>query len=172
MAVLGLLPYLETIDRVAYVEYGWIAALETRRINPVVVGSIRPYINDGDILVAHSNGCAIAYELVLSGLTPKGLVLINGALIRDIQIPTGIEFVHCYWNPGDIVTIDAMVGADLHFVDPNWGDMGHAGYLGNDPRVFNPDCSKTPGLPQVLGHSAIFVDPWEAYIAQKIQGAL
>src|SRR5208282_1639889 len=110
----------------------------------------------GDILVGHSNGCAIIYDLLLTGVLVKGLVLINGALKRDIQIPTGIDFCHVYWNSGDTITIDAMLGADLSLVDPVWGDMGHAGYLGNDPRVLGVDCGNTAGLPPVSGHSTIF----------------
>jgi hypothetical protein len=169
----GLFPYLETINDVVYPDYGFILAVESRRINPVVAGSVRPYIGDGDILLGHSNGCAIIYELVLSGLLPRGMVLINAALRRDFQVPTGMEFVHVYFNAGDELTILAQAGAADGLVDPEWGDCGHAGYSGHDPRVRNFDCANTPGMPCVWGHSAIFEDEnleqWGRFIRDRIE---
>jgi len=168
-----LFPYLEPLGEIRYPDYGWIGLLDSRRLNPLIVGTLRDYIATGDIIVGHSNGCAIAYDLLQTGVLVRGLVLINGALRRDIQIPTGVDFVHCYWNSGDTITVDAQAGSDLGLCDPNWGDMGHAGYLGSDPRVLNVDCGHTTGMPAVSGHSAIFDPPnlaaWGAFIAAKLK---
>ncbi len=172
----ALFPYLEQFGEIKYPDYGWIGLLESKRLNPVIVGSLRSYVADGDIIVGHSNGCAIAYRLLQTGVLVRALVLINGALIRNIQIPTGVTFVHCYWNSGDTITIEAMLGADLSLVDPNWGDMGHAGYLGADPRVLNVDCGNTLGMPKVSGHSALFdpfnLEAWGPQIADNIRRGL
>ena len=138
-----------------------------------MVGCLHDEIDDDDIIVGHSNGCAIAYDLLMTGVLCRGLVLINGALRRDIQLPTGLDFCHIYYNAGDTITELAAFGAAANLVDQNWGSMGHFGYLGNDPRVLNTDCGNTAGMPVVSGHSAIFSYPlWEQYIADKVKGAL
>ena len=82
-----LIPYLETIGlKVNYPDYGFILGLETKRMNPLIVGTILPYINQNDIIIGHSNGCAIAYGLMNQGANPVGLVFINGALTQQLVL--------------------------------------------------------------------------------------
>ena len=176
-AVQELAPYLEQpVYTVAHPNYGYILAAETRRMNPAVVSMLAPYIEGGDVLVGHSNGCAIIYAmldtLINAGKTPRGLVLINGALDRKITLPDDIEWCDVYFNAGDTITEVAKIAAWLGTAPRAWGEMGHAGYAGADPRIKNFDCGNTPGMPKVAGHSALFepanLPAWGKFIGERI----
>lgn len=160
-----------------YPDYGFILALETRRINPAVIGALLPYIGKDDILVGHSNGCAIAFQIAQK--TPvQGLVLLNGALKDGLPIPAAVKFVQVYFNGGDDITEVAQFEADLPAspVDPIWGMMGHAGYKGTDSRVRNFDCGATSGLPRCWGHSDIgtpeHMAQWGPFINGRISAGI
>jgi len=85
-----------------------------------------------------------------------------------------VKWVHCYYNEGDDITEVAKAAEEVFLspVDPNWGAMGHGGYLGIDGRVKNFDCAHTPNMPVVNGHSAIFepanLPAWGAFIGHSI----
>ena len=173
LEVRGLIPYLERTGlEVAYPEYGFILGIETRRVNAMIVGTLLPYIKPGDIIVGHSNGCAIAYDLTRAGAEPVGLVLIHAALDRLISLHASIRWCDVYFNEDDTITEAARIGAKLGITDPSWGEMGHAGYGGIDGRVTNIDDKHTRGLPECRGHSPEFepqnLPAWGEYIAGKI----
>jgi hypothetical protein len=152
-----LIPYLKSAGfDVRYADYGFILAVESRIVNPIVVGSMLPYIEPGDIVIGHSNGCAIAYDLMHAGAPFGGAVFINAALEQDIIRPVPCKWIDVYYNGGDTITEAARVAEQLHIVDANWGEMGHAGYVGKDPAITNINCAATPMLPSVSGHSDIF----------------
>ena len=176
--VLRLVPYLAQLKvEIKYPDYGYVAAIETRRINPALWGMLTPCIESGDVLVGHSNGGCVAYETILN-LPPTvvdiGLVLIDAALRRDITLPPNVKWCQVYYNAGDQVTQLAALAELVPFslVDQNWGSMGHAGYSGDDPKVDQIDCAHTKGLMNDLGHSEIFVPPeinqWGPYITTNI----
>jgi hypothetical protein len=178
VACYRLLPFLQGLGLpVAYPDYGFILGLESQRINPAVVGSILPYVEPGDIMVGHSNGCAIISELAARGAPMAGMVFINGALKDNITIPPQIQWAEVFFNNGDDITELAKIAATVYLVDQSWGEMGHHGYAGADPRVTgNWDCGKMPGMPSVDGHSEIF-DPtnlaaWGPFIADRIKAHL
>ncbi len=160
-------------DSYRYPDYGFILGIETRAINPIVAGSILPYINDGDIIIGHSNGCAIAYDLAWRGAPAVGLVFVNAALDQMISRPKPVEWIDVYFNAGDEITEAAKIGAVLDITDPVWGEMGHAGYSGRDAAIVNIDCGNTAGLPRVSGHSDFFspanLPYWGAYLANRIR---
>lgn len=172
-----LLPFLE--GDVRYPDYGYILAVETKRINPAIVGSVTPYIGADDVMIGHSNGCAIIYDLLRQGVKMAGLVLINGALRQDIVLPDCVKFCHVYFNAGDNITEVARAAEMLAIspVDPVWGQMGHAGYIGTDTRVTNFDCGSVAvapaGMPLVSGHSDIFtaakIAKWGPFINARLQ---
>jgi hypothetical protein len=153
--VQGLIPYLSGFD-VRYPDYGWIAGLETRVANPIIVGTLVPYIAPDDILIGHSNGCAIAYDLMNRGARVSQAIFINAALEQRITRPFGCPKITVYFNAGDQITEAARIGATLGLVDPVWGQMGHGGYVGADPAISSIDCGQTPGMPVVCGHSDFF----------------
>lgn len=167
-----LIPFLTAAGfDVAYHDYGFETALETRIVNPMIVGALLPDIGPDDILIGHSNGCAIAYEL-MKQKPIQGAVFINGALETTIN-RYNARWVDVYFNEGDDVTIAARIGADLGLVAPVWGELGHSGYSGNDPKICDIDCGHTSGLPVVSGHSDIFTPDklasWGPYIADRIR---
>ena len=150
--LLGLVPYLKSAGFDCRVpDYGLITACETRVANPLIVRSLLPYVEPGDVYVGHSNGCAIGYDLVQHGFKPAGMVLINAALKRDITLDAG-TWADVYYNAGDDATVAAQLAVRLGIVDPVWGEMGHAGYSGSDPRVMNVNCGIT--APNEIGRAS------------------
>jgi hypothetical protein len=158
---------------VTYPDYGYELAIETRVINGMIEGTLLPYIKPGDVLIGHSNGCAIAYHLMLLGAPAEGAVFINGALETAIGRPGSCEWIDVYWNAGDDITEIAEIGADLHLYDSIWGELGHSGYIGFDPKITNINCGATAGLPAVSGHSDFFTPDklkvWGPYLANRLK---
>lgn len=172
----GLIPCMPEFD-VRYPDYGWIAGLETKIANPIIVGTLRPYINPQDVLIGHSNGCAVIYDLLVSGVRCAGAVFINGALEEKIVRPTWCPWIHVYSNRGDDITEVAAIGERLGVVDKVWGEMGHIGYVGADPHITNFYCDRTPNMPIVVGHSDFFTPVtklpfWGPFLYGKVQAAL
>jgi hypothetical protein len=174
--LLKLVPYLQQAGfDVRVPDYGVITAVETRIANPLIVRTLRPYVEPGDLYIGHSNGCAIGYDLITAGARPAGVVFINGALKRNIELP-GATWADVYYNEGDDATVAAVAAARLGLSDPVWGDMGHVGYSGSNPNVTNIDCDSVArtleGLPLVFGHSDIFTDgkveAWAPYIVSRV----
>lgn len=169
----GLVPYLQRAGFECRVpDYGLITACESKIANPLIWRSLLPYMEPGDIYVGHSNGCAIAYDLVQAGAPFAGLALIDAALERAITLPPGM-WADCYFNEGDTATEAAVVAERLGLVDSVWGEMGHAGYEGSNPLIANIDCGHPlPGLPVVSGHSDIFTPAklaaWAPFIVERI----
>lgn len=122
------------------------------------------FINENDILLGHSNGGTLVY-LISKRIKVRGAILVNAALDCD-KVPDA-EFVHVYFNAGDILTRFSA------FVPFNpWGSMGGEGYKGDDPRVWNVDQGNPPeGLPPLSGHSDVFthgkVRPWSRFMAEQ-----
>lgn len=166
----ALIPYLPV--PVAYPDYGYELALATRVLNPMLEGCIAPYIEASDVLIGHSNGCAIIYDLLLKGVKANGVVFINGALEQIFALPACVQWCDVYYNAGDTITEAARIAAALGLVDLCWGELGHAGYVGTDKRVTNINAANTAGFPSVDGHSAIFssenLTKWGPFIASRI----
>lgn len=175
--VKGLIPYLTAQGwDVRYVEYGYELALETRFINPMLVGAVFPYIEAGDLAVGHSNGCALIYELMKRGAPFTGAAFINGALEQDIARVGQVGWIDCYWNPHDEITEAAKIGAELGIVDRDYGHLGGAGYLGGDDQISNINCGATQSMPAVSGHSDFFTPgklaAWGPYLVDRIHAHL
>lgn len=171
--VKNLIPYLESAGfDVVYPEYGFILGIETKVINPIVRGTLLPYIEAGDVIVGHSNGCAIAYNLVNAGVPAIGCVFINAALEQNIIRPKQVRFIDVYYNPGDEITEAAKLAEEWGIVDPVWGEMGHAGYSGTDPEIQNTNCGATYGMPIDVGHSDFFTPAklvsWGPFLTKKL----
>jgi hypothetical protein len=170
----GLIPYLQAAGfEVIYPDYGWIAGLETRIANPLIVRSILPYLAPGDLWIGHSNGCAIGYDLMHLSAPIAGAVFINGALEPPLLRPAQVRWIDVYFNAGDDITEAAQIAEHLGLVDPVWGELGHSGYRGTDDRIVNIDCGKTAGMPVVSGHSDFFtpakIASWGPYLVKRIQ---
>lgn len=169
----GLIPYLTQVGlEVTYVDYGFVLGLETKLSNPLVWRTMHPFIEDGDILIGHSNGAAISYDLMNAGAKVKGCVFINGALDPRITRAVGVEFIDVYYNPGDTITEVAQLAAQLGWTDPVWGQMGHVGYWGTDKAITSINCGATPNMPVVSGHSDFFtptnLQAWGPFLAKRL----
>jgi hypothetical protein len=172
----GMIPYLSQWE-VKYPDYGYILGVESRIVNPLIVGSIQPFVDPDDILIGHSNGCAIAYEIMRLGAKVAGAVFINAALQSNISRPATCPWLHVYYNPGDQITEAAQIAARLGIVDPIWGEMGHSGYSGTDKNIISTNCGATPPLPSVSGHSDFFsphtnLAGWSTYVANDIKARI
>jgi hypothetical protein len=172
----GLNPYLPFGSHIAYPDYGFILGVESRIVNPIITGTLKPYVSPTDIMIGHSNGCAIIYDLMHRGVAMAGAVFVNAALEQNIIRPATVPWIDVYFNAGDTITEAAKLGAMLGIDDPVWGEMGHAGYLGSDLNIQNIDCGRTAGLPVVDGHSDFFTPGklagWGPYLAQRLAAHL
>jgi hypothetical protein len=160
---------------VAYPDYGFIFGIETRIVNPVIRGSLMPYIGAEDVLIGHSNGCAIIYDLLAGGAPASRIAFINAALDSIISIPSGVKHIDVYYNPGDEITRAAQIACRLGITDPIWGEMGHSGYTGMDKaRVTNFNCGATQNYPVVDGHSEFFLPAnlkvWGPFLVNRLKG--
>lgn len=168
----GLIPLLAPLA-IKYPDYGYILGVETRIVNPIIVGALKAYIEPGDILIGHSNGAAVAYDLMRSGAPISGMVLINAAVEQTIVRQAPCKWIDVYFNSGDKITEAAKLGQELGITDPIWGEMGHAGYKGSDPAITNFDCGATPGMPLVCGHSDFFtpskIEKWGEFLAERLR---
>lgn len=160
-----------------YHEYGDILGIQTRWKNPGIAKALLPQIGVGDVLVGHSNGCAIWIRALQIGAPALGLVCLNGALEDDLALPLQLRWMHVYFNGhDDVVPLTNFPVLRRIAFDPLWGDMGRVGYRGSDPRVRQWDCDRTDDtMPDLEGHSAI-IDPanskaWGEFIGEQIVGA-
>src|ERR1700735_2990569 len=154
--ILKLVPSLQAAGFECLVpDYGLVEATEAKIVNPLMVSWARPFMQKGDIWLGHSNGCAIGYELLMTGTEFAGMVFINPALQPNVIFPPGV-WADIYSNRGDDATVAAQVAHDFGIVDSLWGEMGHSGYSGSNPLIKNIFCDRSPPLPIVDGHSDIF----------------
>lgn len=133
------------------------------RIDKRIAQTMAGFIREDDILVGHSNGGTLCH-LIAQIVKVRGIVLINPAL--DTRLVPHAGFVHVYYNRGDWLTyISAAIPCHP------WGAMGNMGYFGHDHRVTNFDQERTPGMPSLHGHSAVFekgnIRPWSRYMADR-----
>lgn len=171
--ILKIAPSLQAAGFEVFVpDYGLITAIEARIWNPNAVRLLRPFMQPGDIWVGHSNGCAIGYELLITGSKFGGMVLFNPALDPKLHFPDGV-WVDVYCNAGDDATVAAQAGKDIGLLDPVWGEMGHSGYEGDNPMVMTVHADRTPSMPVVNGHSDIFSPrcwpTWDPYSIARIK---
>lgn len=125
-------------------------------------------IADGDAIVCHSNGAAVAYDIQAEHRSLSALILINPALDRDTDFHN-VERVLCLHNDGDDV-----VGLSAAIPFTHWGAMGKSGYAGSLANVVNVDCANPPaGLPKLWGHSALFdkyaLPHWGPALARELK---
>jgi hypothetical protein len=160
---------------VVYPDYGFIFGVETRIVNPIIRGSLFPYVGKGDVMIGHSNGCAIIYDLLAAGAPASRIAFINPALESIVSFPSSLDSVDVYYNPGDEETRAAEIARRLGIVDPVWGEMGHSGYQGlNKDTVTNFNCGATPNYPVVDGHSEFFLPAnlkvWGPFLVNRLKG--
>src|ERR1700691_2791272 len=99
--VQDLIPYLEAVGvEVCYPDYGFILGIETRLVNRMIRGALMPYICPGDVLIGHSNGCAVCYDLMRAGAPAGAAVFVNAALEQSINKPVVCKWIDVYFKKG------------------------------------------------------------------------
>ena len=98
--------------------------VRVRLCNTSVARVLADMADDDSIVIAHSNGCAIAYKAALYGAPFKHAILINPALDADKEIPNVRKVTVCY-APSDPWTRLAR------FIPlSDWGRQGQIGFTG------------------------------------------
>ena len=166
-----LKPYFEEVgfEQVIVHSYGYIFALSilpnaARWKNPKIVEKILPQIEDGDIVVGHSNGGTVAWMLAERGAPFCGAVLINPALDADAALAPQVKWAQVYHNEGD-----GVVWWSKFLISHPWGEQGRVGYTGSRKGYTNFD-TKTEN-PPATGHLGIFTKEnfpiWAPRIASR-----
>lgn len=137
-------------------KYGYALAIAnglTNYLNERRAEKLSKLIKPGDSIVAHSNGCAIAWLLQSEYVPLDRLVLVQPALdawrtfdnVRKVLVLRNDE--------------DEVVGASTLGFCSAWGDMGKNGYTGALDNVEQWDTKAPPHLlPPYAGHSGIVAD--------------
>lgn len=155
--------------RVRYLRYGkvfWRWRL-IQRIFDALTGFLAHHSDwqDGDVIVAHSNGCNIAHKAMRLGLAPSQCVFLSPALdecIHTDDYSPDVGKVHVWYTRRDFA-----VWLARFVLNSDWGAMGRYGYRGSDPRFCNHDWTHI-----ISGHSGWFrnVDALAQDIHQQLNG--
>jgi pimeloyl-ACP methyl ester carboxylesterase len=134
--------------------YGYAFALTsglTNWLNTRRAARLADAIKDGDAVVCHSNGAAVAWHIQAEHRMLSTAILINPALDRDTPFDNTRNVV-CVHNGGDDVVAWSVLAPFSA-----WGAMGRDGADGSQPNITNIDAANPPlGLPRLWGHSALF----------------
>jgi len=146
--------------------YGYLHVLDVLRKNKIIAKRIKKHFHSDDIVIAHSNGGAVAVKAVQYGATIDKLILINPALDKHFEFPEGINEIHVFHNKKDKVVVLAKWLRKLVFWRNTflWGEMGNTGYKGNDGRVTNHRLGKH--------HSDIFKSGGIEKLSKEVLGII
>lgn len=162
--------FLPYIDDARMHTYGWTGLVGLPCANARAVRSMLSVIRPGDSIVAHSNGCLIAWQI--AQIVPlSSVVCINPALRRDTEWPEGLP-VLCLHNSTDWVVNLGRVWGRLFDWDgiktAGWGAAGRHGFDSGQSMVYNWDTSGECWGAPVRGHSGVFdrADYWGPIIGR------
>lgn len=168
-----LRPYLAKAGfaNVNLVSYGWTDMLMVKRHNDRFARLLASMSEPGDVVIAHSNGCAMAYRALRDypvWAEFRDVVFINPALKPKLPIPPALRSLHVFHSKGDNVVGWARLLSPFSL----WGNMGAVGYRGPfDARVRNHDLAEYIDDP-APGHSGVFSDDLAPTILPAIVATL
>ncbi len=149
-------PLEEKGYEVSELDYGWFGLLRVRRRNKTVAKILASLWWDYDLIIGHSNGCAIIH---LAGNLLKRtqdhtqapqVVFLNPALNAKAEIPASVvEKVYVYFSQNDKSTWMSK-WLPWHV----WGEMGKIGFLGNRLDYWNFDLESI--FHEKIRHSDVF----------------
>lgn len=103
-------------------DYGWTGLITLRCRNRKVVSDLLKRIKPGDILIGHSNGALICWELAMRLRDRLGaVVVINPSMRRDTRWPDGLP-VLCVHNSTDWVVQLGRIWGRLVTPGDGWED--------------------------------------------------
>lgn len=181
------------------VDYGWTGVVTLRCTNREVVADLMRKVKPGDVLIGHSNGALICWEIAMR-LKDRlaGVVVINPAMRRDTRWPDGLP-VLCLANSTDWVVqlgriwsraVDvsytgivplmlesavkgsgALFKRAFKFKPHGWGAAGRYGFTAGQGDVSNWDTAMDWWAHPVQGHSGVFSQPeyWGGLIGAWVQ---
>jgi hypothetical protein len=141
-------------------DYGWTGLAGVRVCDRKLGGWLAEMAIPGSIVIAHSNGCAIASYASEAGAPFSGMVMIQPALNKDWVPPNQVKWMDVYYNRKDFWTwVSAILPGH------RWGAMGYYGPKYTDSRVrsFNTWLEYHTG-----GHSTLFKDLHFEYWGQRV----
>lgn|SRR5690554_1246042 len=174
--VARLEPYLPGPEILA--PYGWVGLLRLRCVNADVIQDLARMVKPGDVVVGHSNGCLIAYELA-KRVPLSAVICINPALRRDARWPEHLR-VLCLHNSKDWVVQLGRMWARLTsyggLYPHGWGAAGRYGFTAGQPNVLNLDTAQNYWPRPAKGHSGLFKDRdtvafWGGVMARWLEGS-
>ena len=147
-----LIPSLEAMSgyKVIDLDYGFFFRLRVRLCNRSVAKILASIVEPDDVVIGHSNGCAIIYEAVTYGAKFAKAVLITPALDSDIAI--SVDQVKVFYSPTDKATwLAKYIPLSI------WGNQGRKGYTGPYRKGYS-QVNMDMKYGQSLGHSGVFSD--------------
>lgn len=172
-AMSALLPHLKKKMphlKVVLHSYGFMGFWKARWDNDRQARRLASVLEDGDLVVTHSNGAAITYLAVTRhGARPKGVLNINPALDRWLTCP--VPHVETLHSRGDrAVWVSQWLPFHL------WGDQGKVGYKGKLTNTKSVDVNKFPPEMSYEGHMGLFspsrINHWANYLSYRLQSWL
>lgn len=148
-------------------DYGWTGLLMLRWRNRRVVDELTKQVNSSDILVGHSNGALICWQIA-QRVQPRCVVVVNPAMRRDTEWPEHLPVLCLYSSQDWVVQLGRMWSrlVSLGGIRPHgWGAAGRYGFTVGQPLVYNFDMAN-PGWPEpVTSHSGAFDGGYWGYLA-------
>ena len=135
------------------IKYGWMNRVRVRLCNKSVAHVLADMADNDSILIAHSNGCSIAYSAAEFGAPFKHVFLINPALDVDKEIPN-VRNVHVFYAHSDPWT---KLARWIPF--SNWGRQGAIGFTGVAVEGKYKQTELDELIGEEVGHSGIFSHP-------------
>ncbi len=120
-----LIPYLPDRYEPSMFVYGWKGLFTIwAGYNKILAKDLLNEVGIYDVVIGHSNGCAIIARALEAGMVCKQVVLIHPALDRDWEPPVdcGCQRIDVYYSSRDIATRAARL-IPWH----RWGGMGTYG---------------------------------------------
>ncbi len=151
-------------------QYGFMGFWQARWRNPVEAARLAELAEDGDVIVTHSNGAALAYLAVRDyGARPVGIVNINPAL--DRWRTAAVEWVETIYSKGD-----RWVWLSQWLPGHIWGDQGRVGYRGLEDNTISHAADDFGETMAYASHVGLFaqvrIAQWAAFIGQRIAARL
>ncbi len=140
------------------VNYLWTGLYLARKRNSRVAARLCKVVRPDDIVVGHSNGCAIIKLALDLGMVCQRAILIHPALPVSVTFPERVARIDVWHDASDVpvkwAAILSSLIPDSWFAARPWGAAGAYGINTRDARIHNHNESAC-GFPD-LGHSGLF----------------